>query len=173
MSQLIACADSRSSVLTRKNFFFFFFFRERFGEADRLVAESKNSEALQALQALEKAGGPVDAELLWRLGRAFYLVGENSKENEVVKENVEKADEYIQKALATPDADKNANIQKWAAITLGKLGDFTDTKTKISNSFKIKVGEGKKKKKKKKKKPIEREKKKIDVFFKGTRFESY
>jgi hypothetical protein len=34
---------------------------------------------------------------------------------------------------------KSANIHKWVAITLGKLGDFSDTTAKIQNSFRIKV----------------------------------
>jgi hypothetical protein len=89
------------------------------------------------LKLLLSFGAADDSELLWRLARAYYLVGENSTDVEVTKEHTTKASDLIGKALAKDD--KSANIHKWVAITLGKLGDFTDTTTKIQNSFKIKV----------------------------------
>ncbi len=107
---------------------------DRFGEADRVVAESRNDDALKTLKALE-AAGPVDAELLWRLARANYLVGESS-EGEAAKELFYKAHELAQRAVKESEA--HGQIQKWMAITIGKLGEFSDTKSKIENSYCIK-----------------------------------
>ena len=101
------------------------------------MAASDNDRALALLQAQE-AAGPVDGELLWRLGRAHYLVGENASDRDEASRLSTRAHEYVAQALAGPGGDEDPNVNKWAAITLGRLGDFSDTTSKIKNSFLIK-----------------------------------
>lgn len=107
---------------------------ERFSEADKAVGDSRNVEALQILSAMQQQDDK-DWELLWRLARANYLVGENV-EGDTAKDHMFRAHELALKAVAV--TDKDANVHKWVAITTGKIGDYTDTKSKIQNSFLIK-----------------------------------
>lgn len=106
---------------------------DRFAHADSLVEQSKPDPALEALLALGPPDG--DAHLLWRLARASYLVGESAPAREEQQERSEKAVEYARAALVANDTI--AHTHKWLAITLGRMGDFVDTKTKIQNAHTI------------------------------------
>ena len=108
---------------------------DRFAEVDAAVLEGKNDENLQLMLALEKVD-PEDFEVLWRVGRAYYLVGENVADKEQASDYSTKAHSYISRALSLNSKDWQAN--KWMAITTGRLGDFSDTTSKIKNSYLIK-----------------------------------
>merc|ERR1711880_26008 len=99
---------------------------ERFEEADKLSFDGKNDECLAAVKKLE-AEGPVDAELLWRIARAHYLVSENTSDKEKASALATTANEYSEKAEKSEGGDKIANVQKWRALTISRLGDFSDT----------------------------------------------
>ncbi len=107
---------------------------DRFAEADKAVDESNNARNWDVLRAL---GTPAtdDVELLWRLARAHYLDSENAADAEEAKREAVEAHALAVRALAANA--ENYQVQKWIAITLGRLGDFVDTKTKIQNSFGI------------------------------------
>jgi hypothetical protein len=107
---------------------------DRFADADKALGDSRNAEALQLLQTIEQKGD-VDWELLWRLARANFVVGENL-DGDAAKGHFYRAHEQALKAVAAQD--KDANVHKWCAITIGKVGDYSDTRSKIQNSFLIK-----------------------------------
>ena len=104
-----------------------------FADADKAIAELRNEDALRLLESRNGVGG---AELEWRLARALYVVAENTSDAEAAKALFIRAHEHARKAVETKV--ESASVFKWAAITVGKLGDFSDTKSKIQNSFLIK-----------------------------------
>lgn len=106
----------------------------RFEQADKCVDESKNDENLALLEAM---GAPKDedAELLWRLARAKYLVSENAADQEKAKQLATEAHALAERAVKA-DAG-HYQTHKWLAIALGRMGDFVDTKTKIQSSYAI------------------------------------
>jgi len=79
---------------------------------------------------------PDDVEILWRLARANYELGEIASDKTVKQEYFTEAHKLAAKCLELDE--KNAMSHKWVAITTSGLGDFLSTKEKIGNSFKIK-----------------------------------
>jgi hypothetical protein len=89
----------------------------RFETADQCVEDSKNDENLKLLEAM---GAPKDsdADLLWRLARAKYLVSENVGDQETAKTLSNEALALAEKAVAADGGNYQAH--KWLAICLGK-----------------------------------------------------
>jgi len=79
---------------------------------------------------------PDDVDVLWRAARAGYTYAAQQQEGtDIKKELVLKAAENAQKAVtAAPD---RFETNKWAAITIGRRGDYTSTKDKIESSYLI------------------------------------
>lgn len=78
-------------------------------------------------------------DFLWRFAKATYLKSgiEGSRGNmDAKKDLVYAAKELAIKAEQTDD--KNAEVQKWCAITIGSIGDYEPTNVRILNGFKFK-----------------------------------
>lgn len=80
-----------------------------------------------------------DAELLWRLARAYYSMssthgsrGDKQKKKECVMKGIS----YAEKALGINS--ESSNVHKWYAICVGERGQFLPTKEKISDGFTFK-----------------------------------
>jgi len=104
-------------------------------KADELEATKKFKEALEYLIELSKSD-PKNIDVLWRLARAYYEVGEEEKDLSKRSALFIKASEAAKRCLELDD--KSAMSHKWVAITISALGEFSSTKEKIGNSFLIK-----------------------------------
>jgi hypothetical protein len=60
---------------------------------------------------------------------------QKKESKEIAKNTITKAHEFAKMGLELDP--NNWNCHKWVGITLGLLGDFQSTKTKIQNAFVI------------------------------------
>ena len=76
--------------------------------------------------------------MLWRLSRAArdYALKDKSLDKTRKKELHYESFEFAKRALNVDQ--ENFGSHKWFAITIGDIGDYEGTKTKIKNSFLIK-----------------------------------
>lgn len=107
-------------------------------KADKHHAADQVAESYRVAQQATSTF-PDDIELLWRLGRAQYLMSKEQTGDDKKKEKeqfVRAAVDTLNKALKMDGESWAAN--KWMGMALGALGDFVPLKEKIGNSFKIK-----------------------------------
>ena len=74
-----------------------------------------------------------DFEILWRLARAYFDLSDQTSNEELQKEYIDKGLPLAKKAL-----DINPNSSKsnhWYAVMFGKQGQLEGTKQKILNSY--------------------------------------
>eukprot|EP01137_Pigoraptor_chileana_P030728 Opistho-2@17624 len=103
-------------------------------QADELHEKGQYKQTFDLLKdALEKE--PKNADLLWRLARAHYNLGEESTDKTAKEKHIRDGLELASQALAI-SAD-NFACHKWYGVLLSGLGDFISTKEKIQNAFKI------------------------------------
>jgi hypothetical protein len=79
--------------------------------------------------------GERHAEILWRLGRACYDMGEESTDPQVRMRHFERG-----LGLANESIQQNPQsfaAQKWKGVLLGSYGDYIPTKQKIANAYTI------------------------------------
>jgi tetratricopeptide (TPR) repeat protein len=104
-------------------------------QSDEFHAKDDVKNNFAVLQNAVENEGLKDAELDWRLARAYYQMADESDDAEVKKTYVLKANDLASSAVqAKPD---NFATQKWAGIVLGKVGEFVSTKEKIANAYTI------------------------------------
>ncbi|CAH1793144.1 unnamed protein product [Owenia fusiformis] len=103
--------------------------------------ESNDTDKAKAYQTLcdMRDQHQQDTEFLWRLAKSTYQMSQIEGANgnkERQKELVYEGKNIAFNALDIKEDD--ANIQKWCAITLGKVGDYESMQDKILNGFKFK-----------------------------------
>lgn len=90
-------------------------------------------------EGFTKFNGDEDADLLWRLARAKFLLAclaERNNDKETQKKYLFEAEELCKRSI-----EKDANIfgaHKWMAMILGKVSDFVSTKERIEKGKDIK-----------------------------------
>eukprot|EP00301_Raphidiophrys_heterophryoidea_P019417 c4356_g1_i1.p1 GENE.c4356_g1_i1~~c4356_g1_i1.p1 ORF type:complete len:239 (+),score=72.77 c4356_g1_i1:39-719(+) len=111
--------------------------------SDQLFAEldafSNSHKAQEGYEAAKNAlaAHPDNVDVLWRAARAIYEWAASQQEGTAEKKAlVLEAAEVGKKALDL--APERWETNKWAAITIGRKGDYADTKEKIQNAFLIK-----------------------------------
>lgn len=112
---------------------------EQLQQVDALHIGEDVQGALTLAQSLHAAHAE-NADVLWRLARAHYVVGrEHVGEAGKVKreEEIRTGLKFAAAALERNDADYA--VHKWNGILLGALSEFLPTKEKIAESFKIKA----------------------------------
>jgi len=104
-------------------------------KADLLYEEGNVSELYGYLKSYELHE---NAEVLWRLSRAArdYALKDKTLDKTRKKELHYESFEFAKRALNVDQ--ENFGSHKWFAITIGDIGDYEGTKTKIKNSFLIK-----------------------------------
>jgi len=104
-------------------------------KADLLYDKGTVSEVYHYLKTYELKE---NAEILWRLSRAArdYALKDKNLDKTRKKELHYESFECAKRALNLDQ--ENFGSHKWFAITIGDIGDYEGTKTKISNSFLIK-----------------------------------
>jgi hypothetical protein len=113
----------------------------RFSVADAHVDKTEYDANFALIKKFEdeaKAAGTLDkdAELLWRLARAYVLKSENASDKTEQEQLAREALNYARRSLQAEDTPLG---HKWVAIGLGRIGDFLPTKEKIESAFEIKV----------------------------------
>uniref|UniRef100_A0A131YBD4 Regulator of microtubule dynamics protein 1 n=1 Tax=Ixodes ricinus TaxID=34613 RepID=A0A131YBD4_IXORI len=79
------------------------------------------------------------APFLWRMAKVTHLCGITAQKNGEVSRKRDLAFEafaYAKEALAADD--KNAEVHKWYAITIGSLSEFIGVQQKIQNGYEFK-----------------------------------
>eukprot|EP00758_Cryptobia_borreli_P014460 Tbor_TRINITY_DN5924_c3_g3::TRINITY_DN5924_c3_g3_i1::g.18923::m.18923 len=105
-------------------------------ESDQLNKELKLNENHKLLTTATTTDGIKDPNLLWRYARSYYLLSEEIKDNNNKSLELEYTDKALELATIAKDSLPNEpNTHKWFGIILGKKGDFSPTKEKISNAF--------------------------------------
>lgn len=88
-------------------------------------------------KAVKEGGQDTNPEMLWRYGRALYLMGKNQVADKKKKE------EYVRDSVAAISAAlqldaNNVSAHKWMGMALGSLGEFLSLTDKIKDTYKIK-----------------------------------
>jgi tetratricopeptide (TPR) repeat protein len=114
----------------------------RTDRADELIAQGdrfhRDMDVEQSLRSYEKAFAmdSDNAEILWRLSRACYLMGKRAEERKDRGEYFTKAEQYARKAVAI-DPD-NAKGHLWISISVGMVALFRGGKEKVELSREVK-----------------------------------
>ncbi|GMT10530.1 hypothetical protein PFISCL1PPCAC_1827 [Pristionchus fissidentatus] len=100
---------------------------------DKLLEEDKEK-ALKELRKLHSSGGERDAEILWRIAAALFLLAANyDKKDNKRKELILEGRVFAQLAAEiSPDQFKPL---RWAAILTGAATDYLATKEKIEQGY--------------------------------------
>ncbi|KAK2169645.1 hypothetical protein LSH36_8g08046 [Paralvinella palmiformis] len=111
-----------------------------FREVDSLLDgdDDDKQRAFDLLKA-EEESLRIQPEYLWRMAKAAFSLSqiEGAKGDEEEKKRFI----YMSKDFAVRSLQfngRNSNAHKWCAITLGSVGDYEGTQTKILNGFKFK-----------------------------------
>jgi len=105
-----------------------------FEEVDCLLegnAEDHNS-AFQLLSTYENEYSE-NVEFLWRITKCHQLIGLDTADDKLKKDQFFQAVEYGRKAIVADDG--NAEAHKWFAIALGSAGEYLGVSEKIQNGF--------------------------------------
>ncbi|XP_041456077.1 regulator of microtubule dynamics protein 1-like [Lytechinus variegatus] len=103
-------------------------------EADRLYSANKSTEMYDHLIRFKDT---THDELLWRLARACWSVGQLASTSKDEKKKLTfDLHDFAQRALKAND--QNFASHKWYAISLSEIGEYKGTKEKIENAFTIK-----------------------------------
>ena len=103
-------------------------------QADEYHKKEDNPNAYAVLQAAYDSGNK-DPEVLWRLGRVHYLLGQEFTDKAERKPHCEKGFELTKAALDA--APENWAVHKWHGILLSSMGQFQSTNEKIAQSYNI------------------------------------
>ncbi len=77
-----------------------------------------------------------DVEILWRVARGYFDVSDQTTDEKIKKNNIDKGLPYAAKALELNPESAKAN--HWYAVMFGKKGELEGTKQKILNSYDMK-----------------------------------
>lgn len=77
-----------------------------------------------------------DVEILWRLARGYFDLADQTSDELVKKENIDKGLPYAKLALDINPSSAKAN--HWYAVMIGQKGILEGTKQKILNSYEVK-----------------------------------
>ncbi|XP_063971729.1 regulator of microtubule dynamics protein 1-like isoform X2 [Lytechinus pictus] len=103
-------------------------------EADRFYSANKPTEMYVHLIRFKDT---THDELLWRLARACWSVGQLDRTSKDEKKKLTfDLHDFAKRALKAND--QNFASHKWYAISLSEIGDYLGTKMKIENAFTIK-----------------------------------
>jgi tetratricopeptide (TPR) repeat protein len=106
---------------------------------DEMLAQGKNQQAFEILQALPNDNGN-RAETLWRMARAQYemgrLVETDDKEDDRALVYYQEAEKYARETIA--EAPGKSEGYKWLAITLGVKMKYGDIKSQVQEAWEIK-----------------------------------
>jgi hypothetical protein len=101
-------------------------------QVDELHKVEKHHDNFGLLQA-EFDKGNRDPEILWRLARTHYLLGEETEDKTARQPHVETGLQLINQAV---EADpNNFASHKWKGILISAMGQFISTNEKISNAY--------------------------------------
>lgn len=106
---------------------------------DEMLAQGKNQQAFEILQALPNDSGD-RGETLWRMARAQYemgrLVETDDKEDDRALAFYQKAEKYARETIA--EAPGKSEGYKWLAITLGVKMKYGGIESKVQEAWEIK-----------------------------------
>ena len=77
-----------------------------------------------------------DVEILWRLARGYFDLADQTSDESVKKNNIDKGLPYAKLALDIDPSSAKAN--HWYAVMIGQKGVLEGTKQKILNSYEVK-----------------------------------
>ena len=77
-----------------------------------------------------------DSEILWRLARAYFDLSDQTSDEKLQKEYIDKGLPFAKKALDI--APNSAKSNHWYAVMFGRQGQLEGTKQKILNSYDMK-----------------------------------
>ena len=104
-------------------------------QADQFHHDEAVADCYRVLDEAYKAGER-SPELLWRLGRSCYTMGNECADKAEKQAFMTRGLELV-KASVEADGNNWAS-QKWHGILLGSMGEFVSTKEKIGNAYIIK-----------------------------------
>lgn len=77
-----------------------------------------------------------DVEILWRLARGYFDLADQTSDEVIKKNNIDKGLPYAKLALNIDSLSAKAN--HWYAVMIGQQGVLEGTKQKILNSYEVK-----------------------------------
>ncbi|CAN7983708.1 unnamed protein product [Ixodes hexagonus] len=106
---------------------------------DSALDKPGDKEELYFSMKLKRQQYSKSAPFLWRMAKVTHLCGITAQKNGEVSRKRDLAFEafaYAKEALAVDD--KNAEVHKWYAITIGSLSEFIGVQQKIQNGYEFK-----------------------------------
>ncbi|XP_064484289.1 regulator of microtubule dynamics protein 1-like [Ornithodoros turicata] len=106
---------------------------------DSKLDEPGDKEDLYSSMKMKQQEYGNNADYLWRMAKVTHLCGITAQKNGQISQKKELAFEafgYAKDALAADD--KNPEVHKWYAITIGSLSEFIGVQEKIRNGYEFK-----------------------------------